>query len=41
MKQTYFIIIALAFIAGIGLIIVFFAITSRPNKENSLKTYPY
>ncbi|HLD61708.1 MAG TPA: DUF192 domain-containing protein [Patescibacteria group bacterium] len=37
MKQTYFIIIALAFIAGIGLIIVFFAITSRPNRENSLK----
>ena len=38
MKQTYFIIIASAFIEGIGLIIVFFAITSRPNRENSLKT---
>ena len=37
MKQTYFIIIALAFIAGISLIVLFFAITSRPNKENSLK----
>ena len=38
MKQIYFIIIALAFIAGISLIVLFFAIASRPNRENSLKT---
>lgn len=38
MKSSLLIIIGLAVIVGIGLIVVFFIITSRPNKENSLKT---
>src|SRR3989338_7672062 len=38
MKPGFFIIIGLAVIIGIGFIVVFFIITSRPNKENSLKT---
>lgn len=37
MKSSLLIIIGLAIIVGIGLIVVFFIITSRPNKENSLK----
>ena len=37
MKSVY-IIIGIMAIIGIGLIVLFFIITSRPNKENSLKT---
>lgn len=38
MKPSFLIVIGFAVIIGIGLIVVFFIITSRPNKENSLKT---